>query len=54
MKEGKNERQVENMLFERLNSVPEGKRIGVGLDIADYIIENAYLEDMVNGFDTEV
>lgn len=43
---GKSKEQVIDMLFQKLNSTPEGYQIGVALDIADYIIENAYLEDM--------
>lgn len=43
---GKSKEQVIDMLFQKLNSTPTGYQIGVALDIADYIIENAYLEDM--------
>lgn len=48
---GKNRAEVIEKLFTKLNSTPEGYRIGVALDIADYIINNAVLSDMYDSYD---
>lgn len=48
---GKNRAEVIEKLFTKLNSTPEGYRIGVALDIADYIINNAVLTDMYDSYD---
>lgn len=46
---GKNRAEVIEKLFTKLNNTPEGYRLGVALDIADYMINNAVLTEM---FDT--
>ncbi len=43
---GKSKAEVIDRLFTKLNSANEGYRTGVALNIADYILENAVLEDM--------
>lgn len=43
---GKSKAEVIDRLFTKLNSANEGHRTGVALNIADYILENAVLEDM--------
>ena len=48
---GKSRAEVIEKLFTKLNSTPEGYRIGVALNIADYIINNAVLTDMYDTFD---
>lgn len=48
---GKSRAQVIDTLFTRLNNTSEGYRIGVALDIADYIINNAVLTDMYDSYD---
>lgn len=50
---GKNRAEVIEKLFTKLNSTPEGYRIGVALDIADYIINNAVLTDMYDTFNDD-
>ena len=49
---GKSRAEVIETLFRKLNSTKEGYRIGVALNIADYIIENAVLTDMFDTRDT--
>ena len=49
---GKSRAEVIETLFRKLNSTKEGYRIGVALNIADYIIENAVLTDMFDSRDT--
>lgn len=49
---GKSRAQVIETLFRKLNSTKEGYRIGVALNIADYIIENAVITDMFDSRDT--
>lgn len=48
---GKSRAQVIDTLFTKLNNTSEGYRIGVALDIADYIINNAVLTDMYDSYD---
>lgn len=48
---GKSRAQVIDTLFTSLNNTSEGYRIGVALDIADYIINNAVLTDMYDSYD---
>lgn len=48
---GKNRAQVIDTLFRKLNTTPEGYRLGVALDIADYVINNAVLTDMYDSYD---
>ncbi len=43
---GKSKAEIIDRLFTKLNSANEGYRTGVALNIADYILENAVLEDM--------
>ncbi len=43
---GKSKAEIIDKLFTKLNSANEGYRTGVALNIADYILENAVLEDM--------
>ena len=50
---GKNRAEVIEKLFTKLNSTPEGYRIGVALDIADYIINNAVLSDMYETYNVD-
>lgn len=50
---GKNRAEVIEKLFTKLNSTPEGYRIGVALDIADYIIDNAILTDMYETYNDD-
>ncbi len=50
---GKNRAEVIEKLFTKLNSTPEGYRIGVALDIADYIINNAVLSDMYETYNDD-
>lgn len=50
---GKNRAEVIEKLFTKLNSTPEGYRIGVALDIADYIINNAVLTDMYETYNDD-
>lgn len=49
---GKSRAEVIETLFRKLNSTKEGYRIGVALNIADYIIENAVITDMFDSRDT--
>lgn len=48
---GKSRAEVIETLFTKLNNTSEGYRIGVALDIADYIINNAVLTDMYDSYD---
>ncbi|MCM1455559.1 MAG: hypothetical protein NC037_03420, partial [Bacteroides sp.] len=48
---GKSRAQVIDTLFTKLNNTAEGYRLGVALDIADYIIDNAVLTDMYDSYD---
>lgn len=50
---GKSRAEVIEKLFTKLNSTPEGYRIGVALNIADYIIDNAVLTDMYDTFNDD-
>lgn len=50
---GKDRNAVVAYLFDRLNSVPAGNRAGVALKIADYIVENAVLEEVFDSVRTE-
>lgn len=51
--DSKSRAEVIEKLFIKLNSTPEGYRIGVALDIADYIINNAVLSDMYETFNDD-
>lgn len=48
---GKSRAQVIDTLFTKLNNTAEGYRLGVALDIADYVIDNAVLTDMYDSYD---
>ena len=48
---GKTKAEVTNMLWESLNSLDEGKRAGFALDVADYIINEATLDDLLRDQD---
>lgn len=50
---GKNRAEVIEKLFAKLNNTPEGYRLGVALNIADYIINNAVLTDMYETFNDD-
>lgn len=50
---GKNRAEVIERLFTKLNNTPEGYRLGVALNIADYIINNAVLTDMYETFNDD-
>lgn len=45
---GKSKQEVINKLWKALNTVEEGKRIAVGLDIADFIMQNSVWENVYN------
>jgi|GEM_PF-1401294 len=48
---GKTKAEVTNMLWESLNSLDEGRRAGFALDVADYIINEATLDDLLRDQD---
>lgn len=50
---GKNRAEIIERLFTKLNNTPEGYRLGVALNIADYIINNAVLTDMYETFNDD-
>ena len=49
---GKSRDQAIEVLWKGLNSAEEGKRAGLALDMADFIIENAVAEDLYDDGDT--
>ena len=50
---GKNRAEIIERLFTKLNNTPEGYRLGVALNIAEYIINNAVLTDMYETFNDD-
>ncbi len=49
---GKSRAEAIEVLWRGLNSAEEGKRAGLALDMADFIIENAVAEDLYDSGDT--
>lgn len=45
---GKSNRKILQYLFEKMNTTPEGKRQGVAIKAADYIVENAFMREVFN------
>ncbi len=50
---GKSRAEVIERLFTKLNNTPEGYRLGVALNIADYMINNAVLTEMYDTYNDD-